>query len=172
MQCYVFSFSFDWIVLLGDNLFWCVSLSVIFNRLQGNTCPATMYWLTALYSILSGLPLWQFYIVFSGIVAIKVMRVYQPLLLFNYERLDSRQNGIIFLCSPTSNDSSTVFSPPPPSSSWITSLWNREKRGGRGKENTVSYEEFFFIAIYFSTFRPLSITMPWVLPSARRPLGT
>ena len=42
--------------------------------------------------------------------------------------------------------------------------------GGRGRKgNTIRYEESFFIAIYFSTFRPSSMTMPRVLPSARRP---
>ena len=35
-----------------------------------------------------------------------------------------------------------------------------EVAGGGRKENTIRYEEFFFIAIYFSTFRPSSITMP------------
>ena len=43
------------------------------------------------------------------------------------------------------------------------------RSGGRRKGNTIRYEEFFFIAIYFSTLRPSSMTMPRVLPSARRP---
>ena len=44
----------------------------------------------------------------------------------------------------------------------------RREAGGGGKE-IQSNMKSFFIAIYFSTLRPSSMTMPRVLPSARRP---
>ena len=61
------------------------------------------------------------------------MRVNQPLLLFIYEGLDSRQNGILFLCSPTSNDSSTVFPHHPLLELQVCEI-GREVAGGGGKE--------------------------------------